>query len=102
MNAQAVEEDKRGNLLHLRLRTHVQHGNGKAGWNLRYAKVERLQRTRKQDRDKFVVLELPLTILQAHVMKNGEGGNCTQLQRAVTYRHHPRVCSQCGGDHRCH
>jgi transposase len=56
MNAQAAEEDKRANRQESALR-----------------EVERLQRTRKHDRDEFVA-RASSTDPQAHVMRNGEGG----------------------------
>jgi transposase len=71
MNAQAVEEDKRANRQIAAQRRAVRQRKSRLESALR--EVERLQRTKKQDRDKFVA-RASTTDPQAHVMRNGEGG----------------------------
>jgi transposase len=71
MNAQAVEEDKRANRQIAAQRRAARQRKSRLESALR--EVERLQRTKKQDRDKFVA-RASTTDPQAHVMRNGEGG----------------------------
>src|SRR5450631_1533196 len=71
MNTQAAEEGKRANRQLAAQRRAARQRKSRLESALR--EVERLQRTRKQDRDKFVA-RASSTDPQAHVMRNGEGG----------------------------
>jgi transposase len=71
MNAQAAEEDKRANRQIAAQRRAARQRKSRLESALR--EVERLQRTRKHDRDEFVA-RASSTDPQAHVMRNGEGG----------------------------
>jgi transposase len=70
MNAQAAEEDKRANRLIAAQRRAARQRKSRLESAVR--EVERLQRTRKYDRE--FVARASSTDPQAHVMRNGEGG----------------------------
>jgi transposase len=71
MNEQAAEEDKRANRQVAAQRRAARQRKSRLESAIR--EVERLQQTRRHDRDEFVA-RASSTDPQAHVMRNGEGG----------------------------